>query len=199
MTTPPDDHYPAGSVRGLIETDLLTPPTAEALRARMLAPIGKCLDVRARAALAAVGERLLPQPDRDTPIDLAAIVEDRLAGGVGDGWRYDTMPDDATAMQRGLIAIDASALAWFGAGVADLDTMSCDLSLAAVQRGDVQPEIWGDLDPVRFFEELLVAVTEAYYAHPLAAEEIGYLGMADARGWADVGLGARAAHEPVPL
>ena len=195
-----DDHYPAGTVLAVIDTDLVTPATARALRARLVAAEGQSVfDMAGRAVLAAVCDRLLPQPDRSVPIDLAAVVEGRVANGVGDGWRYDAMPDDVQAMRRGIAAIDASALAWFGAGFADLDIMSCDLLLAAVQRGDILPEIWGNLDSKRFFEELLVAVAEAYYAHPLAQEEIGYLGMADADGWADVGLGARAAHEPVPL
>lgn len=195
-----DDHYPAGTVRAVMTTDLVTPATAQALQARLVATEGQgVFDPAARAVLALVCDRLVPQPDRSMPIDLVAIVEHKLAGGVGDGWRYDMMPGDVTAMRRGIVAIDASAKTWFWAGFADLDTMSCDLLLAAVQRGDVQPEIWRNLNPQRFFETLLVAVTEAYYAHPLAQEEIGYLGMADAHGWRDVGLGARAPHEPVPL
>jgi hypothetical protein len=51
----------------------------------------------------------------------------------------------------------------------------------------------------RFFEELLVLATETYYAHPLAQEEIGYAGMADAAGWQAIGLDEREAHEPAPL
>jgi hypothetical protein len=44
-----------------------------------------------------------------------------------------------------------------------------------------------------------VLATETYYAHPLAQEEIGYAGMADARGWRAIGLDEREAHEPASI
>ena len=47
---------------------------------------------------------------------------------------------------------------------------------------------WETLDAVRFFEELLAELTETYYAHPLAQEEIGYVGMADLPAWTKIGL-----------
>ncbi|MBW3634848.1 MAG: GMC family oxidoreductase [Armatimonadetes bacterium] len=50
----------------------------------------------------------------------------------------------------------------------------------------------------RFFEELLAEATEHYYAHPLAQEEIGYAGFADAPGWKRIGLDERENREPAP-
>ena len=195
-----DEHYPVGTVRAVIDTDLVTPATAQALRTRLRVVAGEgVFDPAGRAVLEAVCDRLVPQSDRAVPIELAAIVEHRLATGFGDGWRYDMMPNDITAMRRGIAAIDDSARAEWGVGYVALGVAARDALLAAVQRGDAAPLIWGNLDPRRFFEELLVAVTEAYYAHPVAQEEIGYLGMADAGGWRDVNLGARAAYEPVAL
>ena len=44
------------------------------------------------------------------------------------------------------------------------------------------------MDAGRFFEELLAELTENYYAHPLAQEEIGYVGMADLPKWVNIGL-----------
>lgn len=200
MSLAHDDRYQAGTVRAVLETDLITPATARALQARLAAPTGQgVFDTETRAVLVAVCDRLLPQPDRKTPIDLANIIEHELATGVGDGWRYDVMPGDVAAMEHGLAAIDGAAWAQFGSGFAALDESSCNAILVAVQNGAVAPAHWVGIEPKRFFEELLAAVTEAYYAHPLAQEEIGFLGMADAHGWDEVGLGARAAHEPVPL
>ena len=195
-----EDRYPANTVRSILNTPLTTPVTAAALRARLAAQMGIVVfDALARKNLRAACDGLIPQSERSEPIDLTSIVENRLATGVGDGWRYSDMPDDIAALRSGLAAIEASARRSFNAGFSDLDSMARDGLLACVQRGDVPTDIWCSLDPMRFFETLLVAVTEAYYAHPLAQEEIGYLGMADARGWADVGLNARAAHEPEPL
>ncbi|MBC7504141.1 MAG: gluconate 2-dehydrogenase subunit 3 family protein [Sandarakinorhabdus sp.] len=195
-----DDRYPANTVRSILDTPLVTPATSAALRARLAEPVGSgVFDALARKTLRAACDGLIPQSDRSNPIDLASIVESRLANGDGDGWRYADMPDDVAVLRSGLAAIDASAHGMFGAGLADLDTMARDRLLTSVQHGDVPSDLWTVLDPKRWFETLLVAVTEAYYAHPLAQEEIGYLGMADARGWSDVGLGARAPHEPEPL
>lgn len=195
-----DDRYPADTVRSILDTPLVTPATASAVRARLAAPEGSgAFDAPARRTLRAAFDGLIPQSDRREPIDLAAIVENRLATGAGDGWRYADMPDDIAALQIGLAAIEASACRLFDASFADLDSMTRDRLLFAVQRGDVPTDLWAGLDPKRFFETLLVAVIEAYYGHPLAQEEIGYLGMADARGWQEVGLGARAPHEPEPL
>jgi hypothetical protein len=39
-----------------------------------------------------------------------------------------------------------------------------------------------------WFEELLVEASEIYFAHPLAQQAMGYLGMADAQGWTATGL-----------
>ena len=196
-----DDRYPANTVRSILDTHLITPSTAAALHARLAEPAGgDVFDALARKNFRAACDGLIPQSDRSNPIDLASIVEGRLAnGGGGDGWRYADMPEDVAVLRSGLAAIDASAHGVFGTGFADLDTMARDRLLTSVQHGDVPPDLWTVLDPKRWFETLLVAVTEAYYAHPLAQEEIGYLGMADARGWPDVGLGARAPHEPDPL
>ena len=195
-----DDRYPADTVHSILDTPLVTPATSNALRARLVAPAGSgVFDAPMRKNLRAACDGLIPQSDRRNLLDVASIVENRLAGGVGDGWRYAEMPDDIAALRNGLVAIDASARRKFGAGFADLDNMVRDRLLACVQLGDVPPDLWPGIDPKRFFETLLVAVIEAYYAHPLAQAEIGYLGMADARGWPDVGLGARAPHEPDPL
>lgn len=55
------------------------------------------------------------------------------------------------------------------------------------------------MDAALYFEELLALVVDIYYAHPLASEEIGYTGMADAHGWQAIGLDERETHEPVSV
>jgi hypothetical protein len=58
---------------------------------------------------------------------------------------------------------------------------------------------WEGVDQARWFEEILATLVDIFYAHPLASEKIGFAGMADARGWPDVGIGAREEREPSPL
>ena len=196
-----DPRYPAGTVLAVLETDLVTRPTAAALRQR-LRPVeahDPLLDEAGVTLLRAICARLIPQPDRAEPIDIAARLHHDIATGGGDGWRYAVLPDDAAALSTGMAGVDWTALALTGQPFLDLDAIQQDRVLETVQRGAVRGPAWRELDQRRWFEELLVAVTEIYYSHPLAQEEIGYLGMADAPGWADVGLGARAPYEPVEL
>ncbi len=74
--------------------------------------------------------------------------------------------------------------------------MQQDAVLGSVQNEEAAGATWNLLPSRRFFEELLAEVTEIYYAHPLAQEEIGYAGMADAPGWTRIGLDEREEREP---
>lgn len=194
-----DDHYPVGTVRAVLDTDLVTSPTAAALKQR-LGPVNAhvgLLDERGLALLDAVCGQLIPQNDRAAPIDIAGRLHSRVATGGGDGWRYAVLPADGIALRDGVTGIDESALVLTGHGFVELSDDQRDTVLAAVQSGVAPGGTWARIDPKRWFEELLVAITAIYYSHPLAQEEIGYLGMADAHGWGEVGLGARAPFEPV--
>lgn len=190
-----DDSYPSGTVVGLLDSDLLTAATVAALRNRFAQDDRAPPDLLGAAStrvLEAVCAQLIPQDDRDPPIDIAGEVQRRLADGVGDGWRYADMPPDDVAMAVGLRGIEQAARAMFGGRFVDLAASDRDAILREIQRGEAP----GELPLDRFFEELLAQVADIYYSHPLAQEEIGFLGMADAKGWEEVGLGARAPHEP---
>ena len=96
-----------------------------------------------------------------------------------------------------MAGVEESACAMAGRGFVELDDAGRDAVLAAVQGGAAPGATWSTLDPRRWFEELLAAACEVYYSHPVAQEEIGYVGMADGHGWDEVGIGARAPFEPV--
>jgi len=192
-----DHHWPAGTVAAALASDRVSPATARALRERLNPPPAPpVLDAASLVLLAAICDRLVPQPDRAVPIDIAAGVDRRLAGP-GDGWRFATLPDDRTAMAQGLAAIDLCAVTTFGAGFAVLPAADRDAILASVQDGTAAG--WAGPDPRRFFTDLLAAVVETYWSHPDSQEEIGYLGMADVPGWTAIGLDQRQAPEPVEL
>jgi hypothetical protein len=133
------------------------------------------------------------------PIDLAGPIDGRLAQGEGDGWRYDQMPPDGEAHRRGLQALDESARLLCDASFAELDDRRQDELLLLVQRDEVSGGLWETMQASRFFEELLAGATESYYSHPLAQEEIGYVGMADAHGWQAIGLNELEPWEPKAL
>lgn len=196
-----DPSWPGGTVTGLIGGPLMTPATSRALLDRLAVSLASTavFDSGQLATLAAVAARLLPQKGRVMPIDLAGELNRRLANDAGDGWRFAALPADVAAHQRGLDAIGAAASARHGKRFAELVPAEQDALLRDIQFGRVSGADWEGFDAALWFVDLLAVLVDIDYSHPVAQEEIGFLGMADARGWQDVGFGARAPHEPEPL
>ena len=181
----------------------MTAVTSAALRERLVelpaAPDFLAFDSRQMAALSAIAARLIPQSGRTAAIDLVGAFRHRVEAGTGVGWRFAELPPTVPLHQRGLTAVDASAVAIFGKPFAALPAARQDEMLRAIQSGRTDEAEWQGIDPALWFTETLATLVDIFYSHPLAQDEIGYAGMADAHGWADVGLDAREAHEPVPL
>lgn len=194
----PNPTYPQGTVRALLHSDAVTPATREAMLSRLDAKLTapQFFEAGEMATLRAACARLVPQNEREIPVELACAIDERLAQSKGDGWRYDAMPPDAQAYRRGLSGLDESANLEQGAPFAALSDAQQDAVLRDVQNGEARGEVWKTMPAARFFEELLAEATENYYAHPLAQEEIGYAGFADAPGWVEIGLNGREAREP---
>jgi hypothetical protein len=192
--------YPSGTVRALLGTDHVSEATRTALQERLDAPAAyepQFLAPETFALLEAVADRLFPQPDRpEQPIALAPAVDQRLAAGRADGWRYDVLPPDREAMRLGLGGIQEIAHALFQRDFTELPAPQQDAVLQALADGRPPGAVWQTLDPGRFFEDLLAELTEFYYAHPLAQEEIGYVGMADLPAWTKIGLDEKEDREP---
>ncbi|MBM0745365.1 gluconate 2-dehydrogenase subunit 3 family protein (plasmid) [Phormidium sp. CLA17] len=192
--------YPSGTVRHLLSTSQVTPKTKEVLQQRLEVSDSKpsFFDQASFAILQAAAARLIPQVEVEA-IALALALDQRLATGIGDGWRYDTVPPDSKAHQLGLQGLEESARSLFGKGFISLNEAEQDAVLQAVQQAKAPGTTWETLPSDLYFEELLVELTEAYYSHPLAQEAIGYVGMADAHGWQAIGLNQLEPWEPQTL
>ena len=181
----------------------MTAATTVALRDRIgelpAATHSLVFDPRQIAILAAIAARLIPQSGRTAAIDLPGTFRRRVEAGTGLGWRHAGLPPTIPFHQRGLDAVDASAVAIFGSPFAALPAARRDELLRAIQAGRNEEATWHGIDPALWFTETLAALADIFYSHPLAQDEIGYAGMADAHGWSEVGLDAREAHEPAPL
>ena len=197
---PNSSTYPSGTVRALLDSPHVSEATRAALQARLDAPADyapQFLAPETYALLEAVAARLFPQPDRpEQPIALAPAVDQRLAEGRADGWRYDALPPDREAYRLGLGGIQEIAQAQFQAEFTVLTAEQQDAVLQALASGTPPGNTWETLDAGRFFEEMLAELTETYYAHPLAQEEIGYVGMADLPAWSKIGLNEKEDREP---
>ncbi|MBH8559609.1 gluconate 2-dehydrogenase subunit 3 family protein [Hymenobacter negativus] len=191
--------YPSGTVRALLATPHVSEATRTAVQARLDAPAypPQFLAPETYALLEAVAARLFPQPDRpEQPIPLAPAVDQRLTEGRADGWRYDALPPDREAYRLGLGGIQEIAQAQFQTDFTALSAEQQDTVLQALAAATPPGKTWETLDAGRFFEEMLAELTETYYAHPLAQEEIGYVGMADLPAWTKIGLNEREEREP---
>jgi len=190
--------YPPGSVRALLNTELVTPATRQALATRLEADSKsytmRFFDEQATIILKAVCTRLFPATPAQ--INLAKALDERLTANQGDGWRYANMPPDQEMHRQGLQGLNETAQSLFQQPFIKLSSEQQDNILKMVQRGEVNSSGWQKLDPKRYFEELLAALTEFYYSHPLIQEEIGYVGMADAKGWQAIGLNQLESREP---
>src|SRR5438105_2950135 len=102
----PNPDYPQGTVRRLLQTALVTPKTREELQKRLnpdrptSAPF---FDNDAAAILRHVCVRLFPrnvEQQGQHGIDLALDIDERLASGKTNGWRYDSLPPDGEAYGR---------------------------------------------------------------------------------------------------
>jgi len=178
----------------LIEGPLVTAATRAVLRERLDAVPSTTAATTfftpaELATLIAVCARLLPPDSPLSATATAAAIGERLSLGKGPGWRYDTMPADAVACRLGLARVDDDARARGAADFAALDAAVADTLLRDAARGAG----WLGLDSRRWFEMLMVDVTEAHVPHPAVQLAIGHLGFADAAGWKAIGLGGREA------
>jgi choline dehydrogenase-like flavoprotein len=196
------DTYPSGTVRALLDTDFVTPATRAVLNARLEPPAQEAkprfFSDHDFYTLTAALTRLFAEPEHPTAGEMALAIDARLAGGKSDGWRYDALPPDTDAARLGLQGLDQSALALSQAEFVALTATQQDAVLTAVQAGHAPGEIWQTLPGSLYFEDLLAEAAVCYYSHPLAQEEIGYVGMADGQGWTRTKMNDLEPWEPKP-
>ena len=136
--------------------------------------------------LAAVGERILPQPDRGEieKIPIVPWIDEKLYEDKRDGYRYEDMPPQRDAWRLGLKGINETARALFQArDFVELEPLSQDAVFIHIERGDPPGAAWELLPAARFFKDILCStIVKIYYAHPLAWNEIGYNGPSSPRG-----------------
>ncbi len=197
-----NDHYPRGTVRALLDTNLVNQQTNKVLKDRLekkatMVPL--FFDSKAFLILQSVCNQLIPQPDRSVKIDLAGLLDEQLATGTGNGWRYNQMPPDKIAFLTGLNGINETSEMMFGKTLTLLAEAEQDEVLSAIQSGIARGKTWEQMPPKIFFEELLASLVELYYSHPIAKEDIGEVACADGKGWQKIGLNEHEAHEPLPI
>lgn len=135
--------------------------------------------------LAAVAERIVPQPDR-TPeerVPIVPFIDERLHEDRRQGYRYEGVPPQREAWRLGLAGIERVARHVRGQPFISLSGDDQDAVLQCIEQGDPPGEEWAQLNAKRFFTNVLCeTVVKTYYAHPLAWNETGYNGPSSPRG-----------------
>jgi Gluconate 2-dehydrogenase subunit 3 len=148
--------------------------------------------------LAAVCDRIMPQPPDRPPVPLPAYVDQKMADGLQDGYRYAELPPQGEAWRRGLAALDQAARQAHEKPFDVLTPDQQDDLLRQMQTGALTGDAWGGMPSKLFFEHRVIPdITHAYYAHPIAWNEIGFGGPASPRGYVRMGLDRRDPWEPI--
>jgi len=196
-----DYQYPNGAVVALLPTDFVTDVTRKVLKERLQENEyhPRFFDPEDFECLSVVCDRLMAQDLNSRIVNIAVHIDERLHRKTGDGWRYDNMPADDQMYIAGLKGINETARLHFQRKFIQLRNEQQMEILRAVQIGSAKGVVWQELPPQRFFEELLAEATEIFFSHPLIQDEMGYAGMADAKGWERIGLNEREKIEPVAI
>ena len=182
--------YRKGTMIPLLESDTITAFTKKILIDRLneqqAAPL--FFSQQQFNILTILCDLLMAQNPSERICNPAIAIDKRLACNNTNGWRYDTMPEDTIAYKSALDGIEAGAIEKYKKSFLVLFKYQRLHIMAMLQSGLLKKDIWLTIPSNIFFEELLAEVTAIFYSHPLAMEEIGFTGMADAKGWDNIGL-----------
>lgn len=146
--------------------------------------------------LSVVCDRLFDQDIGNRMVNPAIFIDDRLAEKKHDGWRYNDLPPDRIAYQKGIDGINETANILYQKNFLELRKEEQIKILELIQKGKANGKVWEEMPAQRFFEELLAEATEDFFSYPSVQIEMNYTGMADAAGWQIIGLnGNEISHE----
>jgi hypothetical protein len=126
--------------------------------------------------------------DTDPRVPVAEMVDDKLASGRLDGFRYANMPRDPDTWRLLLRGLDETAHSRYrGESFAACDVASREAIVTALSKGELSGGAWDALDVSRAWSVCMRAILAAFYAHPWAWNEIGYGGPAYPQGYMRLG------------
>jgi hypothetical protein len=127
--------------------------------------------------------------DAEPRVPVAEMVDEKLASGKLDGYRYANMPRDPDTWRLVLRGLDETARSRYGVenGFAAADLPAQEAIIAGMSDGSLSGGAWDQLDVSRAFSVCLRAILAAFYSHPWAWNEIGYGGPAYPQGYMRLG------------
>ena len=193
MTDVPAFRYPGYDVMLKQDTPSWDAITREVIARRLAVPRQPRFFTQVEwETLSALCDRIMPQPADRPPVPLPAYVDAKLTEKHLDGYRYAALPGQDEAWRRGLAALDSEARDAHGARFHTLPHEAQDALIKRMQEGRLVSDAWGGMPCQPFFEHRVIAdITHAYYAHPVAWNELGFGGPASPRGYVRMKLDQR--------
>lgn len=154
--------------------------TASLVRGRLEPPSAQLrFFTAAEAATAEALFDLLLAQHEEPKVPVLPVVDARLADGETDGWRYASLPEDASAWRQSLAWLDEDCTELFGGRFVECRHEE----RVELLQGIKDSEKWHDWPAAHVWSLWTRYACAAFYAHPWAWNEIGFGGPAYPRGY----------------
>jgi hypothetical protein len=125
--------------------------------------------------------------DAEPRIPVLSYIDEKLHGGVGDGWQYYDLPGDGETWRRVARGLDEEArkLSFDSFAATPVEAQT-----GVVQRfsqAKLHGGTWETVNVGRAWKVVMRYVAQAFYSHPWAWNEIGFGGPAYPRGYGAFG------------
>jgi hypothetical protein len=126
--------------------------------------------------------------DAEPRVPVAEAVDEALADGRLDGYRYADMPDDRETWRLVVRGLDEAAQGPARPGAfAAVDQVQRDSIVDLLSKGKLAGGTWDRLNVSRAWSVCIRMMLAAFYSHPWAWNEIGFGGPAYPRGYMRMG------------
>ncbi len=168
------------------QSDRWDEATRTTVMARMEPPAApRFFTEKEQATATALFDQLLFQP-AEPRIPVMNMVDARIADHETDGWHYENMPDDEQAWRDTLAGLDADSADRHGHPFAECEWDEQKDLLQRIQ--DLGTDQWHGMIASHVWSLWTRYGCTAFYAHPLAWNEIGFDGPAYPRGYKNMGV-----------
>jgi hypothetical protein len=126
--------------------------------------------------------------DVDPRVPVAEMVDEKLAAGRLDGFRYANMPRDPETWRLVLRGLDETASERHRVeSFAACEESAREAIVTSLSKGELSGGAWDELDVSRAWSVCMRAILAAFYSHPWAWNEIGFGGPAYPLGYMRLG------------
>jgi hypothetical protein len=125
--------------------------------------------------------------DEEPRIPVLAYIDEKLVGGVGDGWQYFDLPGDGEVWRRLARGLDDEARKLTYASFAEAPEEAQVGIVHRLSKAELFGGVWETVNVGRVWKVVMRYIAQAFYSHPWAWTEIGFGGPAYPRGYAAFG------------